>query len=521
MGLLCRANSSIAVRKSIEERPPASKGCDLQNFKTKELEAATRGFAKENFIAKVSHGEIYMGTLADGRVVTVKRPTPGPRIGHDEDVLENEMQILSKLFSRRLVNLLGYSQDAGRVKLLVLEHMSNGTLHDLIQGADQSLSWPMRVRIALHAAKAIRALHASSPPIVHRNIKSSNVFIDKYWNARLGDFGLARCVLQQDIPEPPRRSNLLSIPEIESEEIAARFSVSLEENDVGAVISNVSSAHYSTKTDVFNFGMLMLEIMSGRNSVLSKDGGAECTAPFRLRDWALPLIKQGNVMAICDPRLQIPQATEALTYMATIASRCVRSVGSRRPSMEEVVQGLSRVCKLIPLPMWTGMAGGITLTPNPKLPETSGQKSLIASTDDSNQHTFRNTTGRFIRLPVWTGLICLKKKRAFVYGLNKFFARKFRINILRYSKLSSKTSVTSAIDEPARRKAPKGPLKGSRVCDEELRQSTDARKNHHHVRHKSKETVRKHAQTSCRQDVPPSAIPVSNLRHYKWAHHND
>lgn len=488
----CNSKSSAAVCKSSTEIAPAItlKDANLQVFKFNDLEVATRGFASENLIARASHGHIYKGILQDGRVVAVKRPTLGAHLYDDEDAFENEMQILSKLFSRRLVNLLGYSHD-GKVKLLVVEHMVNGSLYERIHGQETNresavimcLSWPMRVQLALQIAKAIRALHASSPPIVHRNIKSMNVFIDRNWNARLGDFGLARCCVPAEdfIPEPTRKSsNLSSIPEIETEELGvARYRYSSigfytveEKLDLECEANN---SFLSVKTDVFSFGMLLLEIMSGRSAVdLDED-----FTPFSLLDWALPLIKNGNAMAVCDTRIKPPQHAAAVKHMAAIAAQCVRSSSSRRPSMDEIVQSLTNVSRLVPLPIWTGFTSKVkssstttttTTIPPPPATSSSGHEGLLQACEDSN--LCKGT--RLIRLPLWTGFIRLKKKRrAFVFRLSRYLARKFRCTSVRYTKLpvntirrQSSKGVAKVSDEDEERGAKKPAIVDHFVLEE-------------------------------------------------------
>nr|XP_024387172.1 serine/threonine-protein kinase-like protein At3g51990 isoform X1 [Physcomitrium patens]XP_024387173.1 serine/threonine-protein kinase-like protein At3g51990 isoform X1 [Physcomitrium patens]PNR46262.1 hypothetical protein PHYPA_013381 [Physcomitrium patens] len=446
MGLSCGRKKSIAVCNSTSDLSQSTNNCNnLQVFKSKDLEAATGGFAPENLIVKASHGLIFKGTLKNGRVVAVKRPTPGARLWHDEDAFENEMQILSKLCNRRFVNLLGHSQD-GKLKLLVVEHMVNGSLHDHLHGTiDRAtcLSWPMRVHLALQIAKAIRALHASSPPIIHRNIRSMNVFIDRDWNARLGDFGLARCAQEC---EPPRRSsNLSSIPEVDTSEGAARFSVGLESFKIDKEHEN--PPYISTKTDVFNFGMLLLEIMSGRSAV-SLDADFN---PFSLLDWALPLIKHGNAMAICDRRLKPPQVAAVVNQISTIAARCVRPSGLRRPSMDDIVHGLTNVSKMLPLPMWNGLTG---LGSKMKTARRSSQENFFTTACHPDPTLYK--ASRFIRLPLWTGFFRLKKrKRALVFGLGRFLAKKLRIGTVRYTRLPTND-----------RSGLKGPIVASKVADE-------------------------------------------------------
>ncbi len=265
--------------------PLVTKSQVLQRFKFKDLEAATGGFDKENLIGRANHGQIYRGVLKDGRVVAVKRPILG-RLWKGDDAFENEIQILTKLFSRRLVNLLGYSCD-GKVRLLVVEYMENGTLHEKLHGGGggeaAKLSWALRVNLALQTAKAIRALHASSPPIIHRNVKASNIYIDRHWCARLGDFGLARCLQSLSVSsgtsdECPRKSSaslLSSIPEMvdSSSHLCQTPSrpwsgvedwIGGENAELG---TDQAMADISPKNDVFSFGMLLLELITGSTPV--------------------------------------------------------------------------------------------------------------------------------------------------------------------------------------------------------------------------------------------------------------
>lgn len=491
MGLSCKGRSSTAVYNSTKVPQCAKKCSNLQVFKFKELEAATGGFANDNLIVKASHGLIFRGTLKDGRVVAVKRPTSGARLWHDEDAFENEMQVLSTVFSRRLVNLLGHSQD-GKVKLLVVEHMVNGSLHDRLHSTiDRAacLSWPLRVQLALQVAKAIRGLHASSPPIIHRNIRSMNVFIDRDWNARLGDFGLARRAQESEAPR--RSSNLTSIPEVDTEEGAARFSVGLEDF-VDLELENPS--HISTKTDVFNFGMLLLEIMSGRSAV-SLD--ADFT-PFSLLDWALPLIKGGNAMAICDSRLKPPQVTATVKQMATIADRCVRASASRRPSMDDIVHGLTNVSKLLPLPMWNGLTN---LGTRVKTTLRHGPENFFPTNCHPDPALCK--ASRLIRLPLWTGFLRLKKrKRAFVFGLGKILASKLRIGTVRYSRLPANFKARAA----PRSSCPKAPTGAARVSDEQRLVKTLPVIEHRPAVQQSKDIS--------------SSLPASSLRKLAYAHWN-
>jgi serine/threonine protein kinase len=282
MVILSRASTSswTSCRYTTCGAPLVTKNQILQRFQYKDLEAATGGFDRENLIGRANHGQIYRGVLKDGRVVAVKRPIVGHHLWKDDDAFQNEIEILSKLFSRRLVNLLGYSCD-GKVRLLVVEFMENGTLHDLLHGGGggraANLSWALRINLALQTAKAIRALHASTPPIIHRNIKASNVYIDRHCCARLGDFGLARYMqhvvsLRSAAGAGRARQSsvncvLSSISETDDRDLrdqARPWSAVEDWIAYGNVEGpNQTKSEISPKNDVFSFGMLLLELITG------------------------------------------------------------------------------------------------------------------------------------------------------------------------------------------------------------------------------------------------------------------
>ena len=470
MGFSCKSKTVVAVRNSTQD-PGRNNSGSLESFRFKDLEAATSAFARENLILKASYGYMYWARLQDGRVVAVKRPDTGKGLHEDGDAFNSEVQILSKLFSRRLVNLLGCSYD-GRVTLVVLEYMENGTLHENLvepvagmRGSSTavSLSWPVRVKLALDIAKAIRALHASSPPIVHRNIRTTNVFIDRDGNARLGDFCLAKCM--QEV-EPPLRSVLISIPEIgrESEtdpgHHSGRHSVGLEDLESYEENSSSSSAsdpRINPKTDVFSFGVILLEIMSGRTAA----DADHHVGTLRLLDWALPLIKHGHFMALCDPTITPFPDTAAVRLIANVAARCVRSSTVRRPSMEEVVQCLTKASKLIPEPNPTTPSSSRDHHPIPGTPTMSSR--LITTTPTLNPTPSAKLN---VRSSLWRGFTNLKKKRTLVFRLTRFLARKFRIGGSRRS-----SSYNKLPRQNSNHKGGSTPLKGSKVSDEDLNHS--------------------------------------------------
>ncbi|CAA0816577.1 Serine/threonine-protein kinase-like protein [Striga hermonthica] len=189
MGYLsCKAESSISIVDSGKERP-----VKIQQFSYSDLELATANFSHSRLLGRGSHGLVYKGLLRGGRPVAVKKPSQKTQSPSEFD---NEIDILSRLHSPRFVNLVGFSRpDPTRAdRLLVVEFMSNGTLYDALHSSPRPPSWGRRIRLALQTARAVHTLHYQSPPVIHRDIKSANVLIDRRFSARLGDFGLAlRC----------------------------------------------------------------------------------------------------------------------------------------------------------------------------------------------------------------------------------------------------------------------------------------------------------------------------------------
>jgi serine/threonine protein kinase len=334
MGYLsCKADSAIAIISTTPSSQASSspstsrtkqeKPIKIRQFNYSDIEAATDGFSDQKLLGKGSHGCVYKAVLR-GRHVAVKKPSKDLEIGQEVD---NEIEILSKIHSPRFVNLLGFANDT-KDRLLVVEFMSNGTLYDTLHSNSRPPNWGRRITMALQIAKAVDTLHSQNPPVIHRDIKSANVLIDRNFNARLGDFGLAlMCGVDDDY-------RLKSTPPA---------------GTIGYLDPcYVTPDNLSTKTDVFSFGIFLLEIISGRKAI---DVGH---SPSSIVDWAIPLIKKGKLVAIYDPRTVPLKDPMIRKQLALIASKCVRSCRERRPSMKEVVDWLAALSKVVPLHSWNG-----------------------------------------------------------------------------------------------------------------------------------------------------------------------
>uniref|UniRef100_A0A5B7APA6 Protein kinase domain-containing protein n=1 Tax=Davidia involucrata TaxID=16924 RepID=A0A5B7APA6_DAVIN len=340
MGYLsCNAKYAIATCDPYswdltkKQKKTHNKPFKIREFSYLDLQSATNGFSADSFLGKGSHGSVYKATLDDGKLIAaVKKTTTISNQYSDNNInnspAENEIEILSRIRNPWLVNLLGFGVDSHERKFIVVEFMRNGSLYDLLHSAARPPGWARRVRFALQIAKAVQHLHLSNPPVIHRDIKSSNVLIDGNWNARLGDFGLALRGHVEDVRvkcTPPAGT--------------------LGYLDPGYL----APGDLSTKSDVFSFGILLLEIISGRNAIDMN------YSPPSVVDWAVPFIRCCDFAGICDPRIGPPDDPAVIRQIAVLAARCVRSTAEKRPEMSDVVDCLRAANKRVASPIWSNL----------------------------------------------------------------------------------------------------------------------------------------------------------------------
>lgn len=297
----------------------------MVEFDYEVLVKATQSFSASRLMGKGSHGAVYEGILQDNKSVAVKRSSINgvkPQLDNLKK-LDNEISILSSLSeSPHIISFLGRSasntQDSVKSdvvddKLLVMELMPNGTLHDMLHDASATPPpWPKRVEIAMQIAKAVQFLHEGCKPlvIIHRDIKSANILFDSSWTAKLADFGLA---------------------------VSPTESLSQPAGTIGYLDPCYTAPNkLSTKIDVFSLGVVLLEIISCRKAIdLTK-------APASIAEWAIPLVDKQKVKEICDPRVPIPTNNMEGTIMRilSVASRCLSENVDSRPSIGEIVMSM-------------------------------------------------------------------------------------------------------------------------------------------------------------------------------------
>ncbi|XP_057953476.1 receptor-like serine/threonine-protein kinase NCRK isoform X2 [Malania oleifera] len=296
-------------------------------FSLSELENATNRFSNLNLIGLGGSSYVYRGQLKDGRTVAVKRLKA--KEGSEADsVFLREIELLSRLHHCHVVPLLGYcseSQGKHAERLLVFEYMSNGNLRDYLDGVSgKYMDWGTRVAVALGAARGLEYLHeAAAPRILHRDVKSTNILLDENWQAKITDLGMAKCIRTDGIPScsssPARMQGTFGY-------FAPEYAI------VGRA---------SLKSDVFSFGVVLLELISGRKPIhKSSDKGQES-----LVIWATPrLLDSRRVIAdLPDPHLKGAFPEEEMQIMAYLAKECLLLDPDSRPTMSEVVQILSTI----------------------------------------------------------------------------------------------------------------------------------------------------------------------------------
>ncbi|XP_043818214.1 probable leucine-rich repeat receptor-like serine/threonine-protein kinase At3g14840 isoform X3 [Manihot esculenta] len=292
-------------------------GLDLQTgiFTFRQIKAATNNFDPANKIGEGGFGSVFKGTLSDGTVIAVKQLSSKSKQGNREFL--NEIGMISALQHPNLVRLYGCCVEGNQL-LLVYEFMENNSLaHTLFDTGESQLNldWPTRKRICVGIAKGLAFLHEESAlKIVHRDIKTTNILLDKDLNPKISDFGLAK------------------LDEEENTHISTRVA-----GTIGYMAPEYALYGYLTyKADVYSFGVVALEIVVGKaNMKYIPDENF-----VSLLDWALFLQQRGNLMELVDPRLGSKFKKEEIVRMTKVALLCANSSPALRPTMSEVVDML-------------------------------------------------------------------------------------------------------------------------------------------------------------------------------------
>ncbi|XP_054808014.1 probable receptor-like serine/threonine-protein kinase At5g57670 [Prosopis cineraria] len=278
-------------------------------FSFQQLFDATNGFCSVNRVGKGGFAEVYKGTLEDGEVIAVKRLTKICNDERKEREFLTEIGTIGHVRHSNVLPLLGCCIDNGLY--LVFEFSTRGSVSSLLHDENEPVvEWKTRHKIALGTARGLHYLHKGCQRrIIHRDIKASNVLLTSDFEPQISDFGLAKWL--------PSQWTHHSIAPIEG-----TFGHLAPEYYMHGIVDE--------KTDVFAFGVFLLELISGKIPV---DGSNQS-----LHNWARPILKRGELEKVVDPRLEGAYDVSELTRLAFAASLCIRPSSTWRPTMTQVLE---------------------------------------------------------------------------------------------------------------------------------------------------------------------------------------
>ncbi|KAH8514448.1 hypothetical protein H0E87_007325 [Populus deltoides] len=326
---------------------PQLKGARCFSFE--ELKKYTNNFSETNDIGSGEYGKVYRGVLPTGELITIKRALrewmqPGLEF-------KTEIELLSRVHHRNVVSLVGFCLERGE-QMLIYKFVSNGSLMESLSGKTGiRLDWVRRLKVALGAARGLAYLHElANPPIIHRDIKSTNILLDESLNAKVADFGLSKL---------------------------------MGDSEKGRVTTQgyLDPEYYMTlqlteKSDVYSFGVVMLELLTGRRPT---ERGKYVVREVKMAlDRAKDLY---NLRELLDPSIGLDTTLKGLDKFVDVALKCVQENGSDRPTMGEVVNEIENILQLAGL--------------NPNADSASTSASYDDVSKGSAKHPYKNSKDSF------------------------------------------------------------------------------------------------------------------------------
>ncbi|XP_077215895.1 putative wall-associated receptor kinase-like 16 isoform X2 [Tasmannia lanceolata] len=289
-------------------------------FTEEELKRATDNYDQSRIVGRGGSGTVYKGILSDHRIVAIKKSKVADGMQIEQFI--NEIFILLQINHRNVVKLLGCCLET-EVPLLVYEFISNGTLfhHFHGEGHMPSISWENRLRIAAEAAGAVAYLHsATSLPIIHRDIKSTNILLDENYTAKVSDFGASKLVP-------------LDYTQI----------TTLVQGTMGYLDPEyLQTSQLTEKSDVYSFGVVLVELLTGKKPVSLERSEDE----RNLSMYFISSMKENRLLQILDDRIVDEGGIEQLYAVAGLARRCLKVKGEERPLMKDVAAELDVLRRL-------------------------------------------------------------------------------------------------------------------------------------------------------------------------------
>ncbi|KAG0469999.1 hypothetical protein HPP92_016699 [Vanilla planifolia] len=278
-----------------------------RNFNYQELAAATNNFSHDNLIGKGGHAEVYKGCLSDGQLVAIKRLTKKDKEEERIGDFLSELGIIAYVNHPNAAQLLGFSAEEACTWYFSSPH---GSLASLLHGSKEGLNWKVRFEIALGIAKGLCYLHEGCQRrIIHRDIKASNILLTDDHTPQISDFGLAKWL-------PDKWNHHVVFP------IEGTFGYMAPEYFMHGVVNE--------KIDVFAYGVLLLELITGRRAIDSSRQS--------LVIWAKPFLEANDIKRLLDPSFGDDYDAEELKRVLLVSSICIHPISTSRPCMNMVVQ---------------------------------------------------------------------------------------------------------------------------------------------------------------------------------------
>ncbi|XP_049934114.1 putative leucine-rich repeat receptor-like protein kinase At2g19210 isoform X2 [Nymphaea colorata] len=295
----------------------------------------------ERRIGKGGSADVFYGKLIDGREVAVKSLTRTSVQRSKE--FAAEIKLLTKVHHKYLVSFYGFCEE-GENMVLVYEYMSGGDLMELLSEDSRSsvvVSWKQRLEIGLSSATGLEYLHSGCrPPIIHRDVKTSNILLNKNLEAKIADFGLSKICATDDITHMTTA--------------------------VAGTAGYMDPEYYNTnklteKSDVYSFGVVLLELITGHRAILTLE-----SQRVHILQWVTPKIMRGDVASIVDPRLQGRYDINSIWKVVEVALTCGEEKAIGRPTMTEVVNGLKAALDIEDRGSIGGVSGKMSFEGHPQ-----------------------------------------------------------------------------------------------------------------------------------------------------------
>ncbi|KAL9155533.1 hypothetical protein ABFS82_09G009100 [Erythranthe guttata] len=301
-----------------EENKPSARAKRLcRRFLLDELQLATEDFSESHLIGRGGFGRVYKGLIDNGRkTVALKRQKLESHQGSREFL--TEIETLTELRHINLVSLIGYCNEHGEM-ILVYEYMAYGTLADHLykrsrKGEDRtSLTWKQRLTICIGAGRGLDYLHTGHS-LIHRDVKASNILLDENFVAKVSDFGLAK---------------YLSSSKLQQSHVSTKVKGTFGYFDP----NYVNTGKLTIKSDIYAFGVMLLEVLSGRSAMDPRAAEDEQV----LTKWARENISNGNLYQIIASNLRGEITDDSLKAFVEVAERCLHDEPKKRPTMAQVV----------------------------------------------------------------------------------------------------------------------------------------------------------------------------------------